>query len=230
MSLIFEERASDSPYIENVTRGWTLRDGSSVRPAECHWHMVFVRVAGRTMPIVVGPLTTAGVARWGTDAEILWIRFKLGTFIPHLPAKNLLDQETMLPEAASKFWLHGSAWQCPDYENVETFVDWLARDDILMHDPVVNAALHDQLPQIPSRTVRHRFLRVTGLTQNHIRQVERAKFAASLLEKGVPILDTVFEAGYFDQPHLTRALKRFTGKTPGQLVAPTRRSAATIRP
>jgi methylphosphotriester-DNA--protein-cysteine methyltransferase len=39
----------------------------------------------------------------------------------------------------------------------------------------------------------------------------------TLLRQGASILDTVYQAGYFDQPHLTRALKRFTGQTPAQI-------------
>jgi methylphosphotriester-DNA--protein-cysteine methyltransferase len=66
--------------------------------------------------------------------------------------------------------------------------------------------------------VRHRFLQATGQTQSHIRQYERAIKAASLLRHGVSILDTVFEAGYFDQPHLTRSLKHFLGFTPAQIL------------
>ena len=77
-------------------------------------------------------------------------------------------------------------------------------------------ALNDEPQDIPDRTMRHRFLRATGLTQTYIRQMQRAQRAAALLEQGVPILDTVYEAGYFDQPHLTRSLKRFIGKTPAQ--------------
>jgi methylphosphotriester-DNA--protein-cysteine methyltransferase len=69
-----------------------------------------------------------------------------------------------------------------------------------------------------ARTVRHRFLRATGLTQLHIYQAERARRAEALLRQGVSILDTVFEAGYYDQPHLTRSLKRFIGHTPAQLI------------
>jgi methylphosphotriester-DNA--protein-cysteine methyltransferase len=130
----------------------------------------------------------------------------------------LLDSQTVLPEAAGReaFWLHGSAWQFPDFENVETFVDRLAREGTLVYDPLVEAALNDQPQQVSSRTLRHRFLRATGLSRDHIRQFERARRAASLLGQGLPILDTVYEAGYFDQPHLTRELKRFIGKTPAQ--------------
>jgi AraC-like DNA-binding protein len=222
MTIIFEERLSDSPYVEKITHGWTASDGCSVRPAECGWHMVFTQHDGKMHPLVVGPLMTAGVASWGEGAEILWVKFKLGTFMPHLPTKNYLNSETLLPEATSRsFWLKGSAWQFPSYENVETFVERLVRDDVLVCDPVVDATLQDRLPKIPPRTVRHRFLQATGLTRNHIRQFERAQRAAVLLGQGVTILDVVYQLGYFDQPHLTRAMKRFIGITPAQQFART---------
>jgi hypothetical protein len=219
MTIIFEERLSDSPYIETVTRGRMASAGSSVRPAECSWHMVFVRYNGRMQPLVVGALPTAGVVTYGEGAELLWVKFKLGTFMPHLPVKNILDVETTLPTAAGQaFWLKSAAWQYPDYDNVETFVNRLVHDDVLVRDSVVNAVLQGHPQDMASRTLRHRFLRTTGLTQSHIYQVERAQRAAALLRQGKSILDTVYEVGYFDQPHLTRSLKRWVGHTPAQLI------------
>jgi hypothetical protein len=218
MSIIYEERLSDSPYVETITHGRTVSDGSPIRPAECHWHMVFTLYDGRMHPLIVGPLPTAGVVSYGEGAEILWIKFKLGVFMPHRPIKDYLNIETLLPGAAShSFWLKGSAWRFPDYENADTFVNRLMRDDVLVRDPVVNAALEDRLPEMSSRTVRHRFLRATGLTQSYIRQMKRAQQAAALLQQGVSILDAVHEAGYSDQPHLTRSLKHFIGYTPAQI-------------
>ena len=219
MSIIYEERASDSPYIETITHGYTASDGSTIRPAEVHWHMVFVRENGRVHPLVVGPWKTSGVTSWAEGAEILWIKFKLGTFMPHMPARKFLDGETILPRAAGQaFWLYGSAWQFPDFDNVETFIDRLVRDEVLVRDPVINDMMQGHSPEMSSRTMRHRFLRATGLTQSYIRQFERAQQAAALLQQGVSILDTVYEAGYFDQPHLTRSLKQFIGHTPTQIV------------
>lgn len=219
MSIIYEERPSDSPYVETITHGRTASDGSTIRPAECHWHMVLRRLNGNVELLVVGPWTNAGVVSWTEGAKLLWIKFKLGTFMPHLPPKDFRDVETILPGATSKsFWLNGSAWQFPDHENVDTFVDRLVRGGVLARDPVVNAVLQDQPQGLSSRTVRHRFLQATGLSQNHIRQVERAQRAAALLRQGVSISDTVYEVGYFDQPHLTRSLKQWTGHTPAQLI------------
>jgi methylphosphotriester-DNA--protein-cysteine methyltransferase len=37
------------------------------------------------------------------------------------------------------------------------------------------------------------------------------------LRQGASIFDAVFQAGYFDQPHLTRALRHFIGQTPAQV-------------
>jgi methylphosphotriester-DNA--protein-cysteine methyltransferase len=56
------------------------------------------------------------------------------------------------------------------------------------------------------------------MTQSHIRQIDRARRAETLLQQGMSILDTVYEAGYFDQPHLTRALKQWIGHTPTQII------------
>ncbi len=184
--------------------------------------MVFSRYEGIVHPLVVGPLSTAGQVSWGEGAEILWIKFKLGTYMPHLPVKNLRDSELLLPGASStRFCLHSSTWQLPDYDNVEIFIDRLVRDGALAYDSVVNDALQDHLTDISPRTLRHRFLHTTGLPQNHIRQFERAQRAAALLRHGIPILDAVYDLGYFDQPHLTRSLKRFVGLTPAQLLPAT---------
>jgi hypothetical protein len=203
-----------------ITRGQTVSADTLIRPAELHWHMVFSYHDGGAYPLVVGPLTSSGIVSWTEGGEILWIKFKPGTFMPHMPFRNLLDKETLLPEAASRnsFWLKGYAWQFPDYENVETFIGRLVRDEILVSDPVVNAALQDRVPDMSLRTLRHRFLRATGLSQNHLRQIARAQRASALLEQGVSILDTVYELGYFDQPHLTRALKRWIGYTPAEII------------
>jgi hypothetical protein len=219
MSLSYEERLSDSPYVEKVTRGWTMSQGSTIRPAEINWHMVLARHPRGVQFLVVGPWSTAGVAAWGAGAEILWIQFRLGTFLPHLPGKEIVEKETHLPGASSRsFWLKGSAWQFPDYDNADTFVQKLVREEVLAYDPLINAVLQGEPAEMSPRTVRHRFVRATGLTQSHIVQFERARRAADLLRQGHSILNTVYEAGYFDQPHLTRSLKQFIGYTPAQII------------
>ena len=213
------DRLSDSSYVESIMHGYTLRDGTSIRPGESHWHMVLRKIQGKVDILVVGPLTKSGVVSYDKDAELLWIKFKLGTFMPHLPVRDCLNMETILPGAARKaFWLKGSAWQFPDFENTEAFVERLVREEVLVSDPVINTVLQDYPHDLSSRTVRHRFLRATGLTQGQIRQMDRARQAATLLEQGHSILDVTYQLGYFDQPHLTRSLRQWVGHTPAQIM------------
>lgn len=219
MSIVFETRGSDSLLIETLTYGHTVSDGSTIRPAEFEWHLVLMRVQGKANAYVVGPLPNAAAVGWQAGAEVIWIRFKLGTYMPHLPFRNFLNQEIRLPDASSQsFWLHGSAWEFPTPENVDTFLARLAHNGSLAHDPLISAALRDQPDPRSVRTVRHRFLGATGLSQRHIRQMQRARRAELLLKQGVSILDTVHAAGYFDQPHLTRALKQYIGYTPAEIM------------
>jgi AraC-like DNA-binding protein len=219
MGFLCEERLSDSPFIESVMRGRSEGNGSMVRPAECHWHMVVARLQGSVRVVIAGPWTSAGTLAYIEGIELLWIKFRLGAFLPHLPLRGLLNRETLLPDATNQsFWLHGSSWQLPGYDNAETFVARLARDGALTCDPLVADVLCQQSYAVSPRTLRHRFLRATGLAQTQIHQFERAQQAAALLRRGISIADAVYEAGYFDQPHLTRSLKHWIGHTPAQLL------------
>ena len=68
------------------------------------------------------------------------------------------------------------------------------------------------------RSVQRHFRRTTGMTHGQFRQIERARYATNLLRDGASILDTVHEAGYFDQAHLTRSLKVLIGETPASVM------------
>jgi helix-turn-helix protein len=218
VSAIFEGRLSDSPYVEIVWRGHVERDYSPICPADSHWNLLFTRRGGQVRVSVEGATSQFVPKNQFEGSEFLVIKFKLGVFMPNLPAGTLLNSDAILPEAASRsFWLNGSAWQIPDFDNAETFVDRLVREGLLVREPVVHAALQDQPLSISPRTLRRRFLLSTGLTPTTIQQIERAQQAAALLERGVPILDAVYEVGYADQPHLTRSLKRFYGQTPAEI-------------
>ena len=219
MLIHFEERPSDSPFVERVWRSYSVRAGSFISLAMSHWEMVVTRHEGKITLTVRGPETKATSAYCPAGGEWVGIRFKLGAVMPYLPASNLVDGEVELPEAAGQsFWLQGSAWPFPDYDNAETFVERLVRAGLLVREPVVDAALQGQLQELSVRTAQRRFLRTTGLTQAAVRQIERARYATTLLQQGVSILDSVYAAGYFDQPHLTRSLKRLIGQTPAQLL------------
>ena len=118
---------------------------------------------------------------------------------------------------SKSFWLQGSAWQFPDYENADIFVDRLVREGLLVRDPIVDAVLQGHPQALSIRSLQYRFLQATGLTHKAIQQIERARYAMTLLHQGTSILDTVYKAGYYDQSHMTNSLKRFLGQTPAQI-------------
>jgi AraC-like DNA-binding protein len=227
-TFVFDYRPSDAPTVEFVWH--TLSAGPAtpafISRASTHWEMVVMRQRGRTTLTVRGPETRARLAPIPSDAEFFGITFKLGTLLRPLPASRLVDQNLDLPEAgANSFWLNGSAWQYPTYENADLFLARLARQALLTPEPLVPAALQGELPALAlsQRSVQRRFRHATGLTYSAVTQIERAHRAQALLQAGRPILDVVAEGGYADQPHLTRSLRRFLGETPAQIA----RQAAT---
>jgi AraC-like DNA-binding protein len=130
-----------------------------------------------------------------------------------------VDGSVDLPDASNKsFWLDSSAWPIPSYENADTFVNRLMRQGLLLCDPVVASVVRGEPQDLSRRSIQRHFLRATGLTHGSIRQIERARYATMLLQEGASIQETVGLAGYADQPHLTRTLKRFMGKTPAQII------------
>lgn len=219
MAFEFDVRPSDVSLVEKVWHSQAKSEGTFTSTAESHWEMVVVKYEGKISLTIRGPETKASMAASPVDAEFFGIAFKLGTYMPHLPIKKLLDRNDMsLPEASSQaFWLNGSAWQFPTFDNADTFVSRLMREGLLVRDPFVHGALDGQPQPLSPRALQYRFVQTTGLTHNTIQQISRAKAAVALLRQGMPILDVVFEAGYFDQPHLTRSLKRFMGQTPSQI-------------
>ena len=214
MSFTFDERASDVPLVQTVWRTQSERARAFTSVAVSRWEMVVTRRHAKTTLTVRGPETRATRAPIPQDAEFFGIAFNHGAFMPGLPAAELVDGAVNLPPAGrNSFWLHGRAWQFPSFDNADTFVRRLVREGLLVYDRVI-----ERPAGLSPRSVRRRFVRATGLTPGVIRQIDRARQATALLQSGVSIIDTVNEAGFFDQPHLTRALKRFMGHTPGEIL------------
>jgi Helix-turn-helix domain len=216
----FDERPSDSPFVERIWRTQSERTGGFLSVAASQWEMVVSKYRGELTITVRGPetkVTPMNVTLVGS--EFFGIIFKYGAFMPGFPVSDLVDGDLDLPDASSKsFWLNGSAWQFPNYENADTFVDRLVRECLLDCDPIIEPVLRGEPQDLSPRSIQRRFVQATGLTHGSILQIERARHATMLLQEGISILDTVERAGYSDQAHLTRALKHLIGKTPAQII------------
>jgi AraC-like DNA-binding protein len=217
---VLEEANVRSPFVEKIWRTRRSEPAESfISVAASHSEIVVTKTDGRAYVTVRGPETMATTLPIPQNAEFFGIQFRPGAFMPSLPAEDLVDRAVTLPAANSKsFWLSSSAFEIPDYDNLDQFVSRLVREGLLVRDPLIESALNGELRGVSQRSVQRRFLRATGLTQATYRQIERAHSAVDLLESGTAILETVQRAGYADQAHLTRSLKRFAGQTPARIV------------
>ncbi|MGH2517204.1 MAG: helix-turn-helix domain-containing protein, partial [Ktedonobacterales bacterium] len=197
MTFILEERSSESALVDTIWRVRCERPGTFISAAATHWEMVVTRYRGATTLTVRGPETTATSLHYQwVGAEWLGIRFKVGTFMPdlrHLLPQRLVDRRDVdLPATTNtSFWLDGATWEIPDFDNADTFVGRLMRERLLVRDPVVDAVLRGHPGVASARAVQYHFVRATGLRYKTIQQIERARRAKALLERGVSIPDTV---------------------------------------
>ena len=222
MFIHFEDRPSDSTVVDRVWRSRSERAGAFHSMATCVWVMVVTRHEGRIFLTVRGPETRATIASCPAEGEWVGIEFRLGTFMPVLPAGDLRDRNGVtLPGSQRSFRLNGSAWEYPSFENAESFVGRLVKQGLIASDPCVQAALRRRPEPVSQRTEQRHFLRAVGVTHATVRQIERARYATRLLREGAAISRVVDDAGYFDQAHLTRSVRRFIGQTPAQIAGRT---------
>lgn len=218
MLIIFDDnRLSDSPFIERVWRSHSEGAGLFVSVATGHWDLVITRLAGTPTLTLKGPETRASEVFCPADGEWLGIRFKAGVFMPQLPISRLVDGNRSLPSGARTFRLDDGSWEYPTFDNAETFVARLARAGLVARDPAVAAALDGDELALSARRAQRHFLFATGMSHAALKQIERARHATNLLRGGASIADTVGEAGFFDQAHLSRSLSRLIGLTPARI-------------
>ncbi|WP_163270007.1 helix-turn-helix domain-containing protein [Chelativorans alearense] len=212
-----EERSADSPFVDKVWRARSVPSKAFISVAASHWEIVIWQQAGNTHVTIRGPETRATAMPIPVDAEFFGVQFKLGAFMPDLPVPMLVDRDLTLPLRGNTFRLGGSVCEIPNYENVEVFLGRLARKGLITFDPMVVEVMEGGPIDLSQRSIERRVRRATGLTLGAIKQIYRAYKATALLDAGATISDVVVEAGYADQAHLTRSLKRFMGQTPGRI-------------
>jgi hypothetical protein len=105
--ILFEDRPSDSPFVEKIWRCHSERGGAFLSVAASHFEMAVTRLKGKVCLTLRGPETKATNIDCPAEGEWLGIRFKLGTFMPRFLPGSLRDQnDVTLPDATSRcLWL-----------------------------------------------------------------------------------------------------------------------------
>jgi len=214
VTIAFEERSSDSSDIERVWRSHSNAVDRMTSIATAHWTLVAWR-AGRGWRVAVqGPESGATTAPVPPETEFVGIRLSLGTALERLPTNRIVDHSVEFPDVSRhSVRVFGHTVPLPGYDDAEDLVRRLIRAGVIGRDPMVRDVLRGRSPDATARTVRRHFRSATGLTPGLVRQIERARDAATLIRAGAPIAAVAHDLGYYDQPHLARSLDRFIGHT-----------------
>lgn len=217
MAIEFDDRSSESPYIERVWRSRSDAADSMTSIATAHWTLVAWRTGRDWCMAAQGPETFATTAPVPPETEFVGIRLSLGTRLERLPTDRLVDTSIEFPHTAQAMRVFGHTLPKVSYDDAEDLVTRMLRAGVMVRDPMVGDVLSGWSPDVTARTVRRHFASATGLTPGAVRHIERAREAASLIRAGAPIADVAHDLGYYDQPHLARSLSRFIGHTATEL-------------
>jgi AraC-like DNA-binding protein len=192
-------------------------DFSSI--ASVHPGIGFARVSGVMTAHLRGPATKASPLSCPKDTEYFGVEFRFGAYLPMFPPAGLANlNDAVLPTLPNgRILLDGTEWEMPTAMNVDVFVDRLVSAGLLVVDPLIEELRHGAVRGMSERTAQSRFVRAVGIPRRKLHVIERARRAARQLRAGAAIADVIFDAGYHDQPHLTRSLQELVGYTPGEV-------------
>ncbi len=91
MNELYQERPSDSPFVQSFAWGRAEQAGVSVLYPDCTWYLLLTRHAGRTRLVVGGPVSQVWQLPHAAGTEWLGIRLPLGSFLPHLPPRHFVN-------------------------------------------------------------------------------------------------------------------------------------------
>lgn len=205
----------------------------SVLP-DCCIDIVFIN---DELPIVVGPWTDPFIAKFSGGARITGVRLRPG-YAPSVlgvPASELLNRSIPLPIlwgrrrsepfvciqeeqhltarrlALSDVLSSSFASAAPRDETVVASLHWLARHP---HGQVRQLS---RLTRISERQIHRRFSAAIGYGPKMFQSVLRFQRFLRLSEehnRWQALADRATAVGYADQPHMTREVRRFTGRPP----------------
>jgi hypothetical protein len=111
--LEFDDRESDSPYVERIWRSRSRNGGSFLSMAEGNIELVVTRLPGFLAVTLRGPVSRGSLVECPPNGEWLAVRFRLGTYLPQMPTAALIDhQDVQLPVLPNgRFWFSDLTWE-----------------------------------------------------------------------------------------------------------------------
>lgn len=180
-----------------------------------------VRFAGVTTVHLRGPATRALRMSCPAGAEYFGVDLRAGSHLTLAPSAGLSEHRDLVLTSAAdgRVLVAGDAWEAPTAATIDVFVERLERAGLIAFDPIVPDVMAGVRVRMPARTVQDRFRRAVGISHRTLRIIERTRSAARLLDSGMSITDTLATSGFYDQPQLTRMMRRLVGHTPAEVAS-----------
>ncbi len=222
MSVRINQNAIEgASHIDGVRRFQFESEGEYAFHPDGRWEIVVIKNRRGVQIVRTGQITRSVAYSYEEGDEILALSFKASSFMPLMPATNLVDQAVTLGrDGSSSLWLAGSAFEIPRFDNADVFAERLRRLGLVQTNAIVASVLEGAPRAMSERTFQRHFQATTGVTYKRFTMIERAQEALSLLRLGRPAADVAFSLGYSDQAHLINSLRDITGLTPSQIALP----------
>ena len=214
-----ESRKSKDPYIQTVWRTHNLDDGVYLATPDAAWDLIIAITAdGSKFAMITGQATKPVEVPYKKGSGSVVISFSPGAYMPECPGDTLLNKAGLLPNVdKNHFMLAGHTFEFPTFETAELLVEKFVSLGILKSDKIVSDVMKGKRAALSERAVQRHFVRTTGMTQKYLEQIHRAQLAVRLLKRGNKPLDAAAEAGYTDQSHLAKSLKKIMHKKPSDI-------------
>jgi len=219
MTQVHRRRQSSHPLIDTVWATQNQADGIYTATPDGSWDLiVLIQPDGSKSMMLTGQATKPMTVPYKKGTRSVVISFAPGAYMPAHSSKKLVDSFEMLPNAdAEHFILSDLTFAFPTFDTAENLVEAMVAAGILVADPIVYAASRG-VPQASSdRSKQRHYIQNTGLRPKDFAQIERAQEAVRQLQKGKSPGDVAADAGFADQPHLAKSLKKIMGVNPSNV-------------
>ncbi len=215
MTQIFNSRSSALQAIDTVWTAHALADGVYNATPDGSWDLIHVeKPGGEHLVFLTGQQTQPASVPYQAGEISVVISFAAHFFLQSGPLPPDGPTIEFLPVHAQRFLLAGLSLPLPTYENAELIASELVAAGLLRMDPIVTGGLGLSRFASSERSLQRHFREATGLSQKSFEQIRRAQEAVRLLQAGGKPADVAVAAGYTDQAHMTKSIKRIMGRLP----------------
>ena len=211
-----ERRASPSPYIDTVRRSTSTTDGIYLVTPDGSWDLITAMKADGTRTIfVTGQSSQPNRLPYRAGESSVVISFAAGAYLTPFRGASLTDSYVLLTvHDANHFELAGHILPIPTFENAEELIGQMVYAGLLVSDAIVESVMQGNPKSASKRSIERHFKTTTGISPKKMANIRRAQHAVRLLKKGTDPSTAAMDAGYYDQPHLTKELKQLMDSSP----------------